>query len=177
MRWLEYGAVCLLPCILLLTVGKMARGRGAGLDSFTSGATDGLKCAVELLPTLVLLLTAVRMLGASGAVERLSALLSPVFERLGVPVQLLPLLFTRPVSGSASTAVFVQLIEACGVDSFPVLCASVIMGSSDTVLYVMGIYLGAAGIKRGRYALPVAFAGMLFNIFFACLLCRLFFGG
>lgn len=175
MRFLETLASWIVPLILLLAALLMSRGKSQTADSFSAGAREGLRCAVELLPTLVLLLTSVYMLSASGATAWLTARLAPIMGRLGVPSQLVGLLLTRPVSGSASTAMFARLMDEWGPDSFASLCAAVIMGSSDTVLYVLGVYFGAVGLKKTRYALPVALLGMLFNIFFACLLCRLFF--
>jgi len=59
-----------------------------------------------------------------------------------------------------------------GADSFTGLCASVILATSDTVVYVITVYFSSVGIRRTRYAFPVAFAVMLFCIFFSCFLCR-----
>ena len=153
----------------------MLIGRRDYFAAFTRGAAEGLKTAVGLLPTLCALLTAIAMLNASGAVELFSGWLTPLFSRLGVPSELLPLLLTRPFSGSASTAAFTDLLEHVGADSFAGLCASVIFGSSDTVVYVITVYSSAVGIRRTRWAFPCALAVMLFCIFFSCFLCRLWF--
>ena len=145
-------------------------------DAFLTGARGGLETAVGLLPTLSALLVGVRMLSASGALHDLSALLAPAADAIGLPADLLPLLLVRPFSGSSSNATFSALLKELGPDSFPALCASVIMGSSDTLFYLFAVYFSAAGIRRTRYALPCALAVMLFCIFFACALCRIFFG-
>ena len=115
------------------------------------------------------------MLNASGATELLFDLLSPVANALGVPAELLPLLLTRPFSGSASTASFIELLERVGADSFPGLCASVIFATSDTMVYIISIYFSSVDIKRSGAALPIATAVMLFCIFFSCFLCRVWF--
>jgi spore maturation protein B len=120
-------------------------------------------------------MVAVAMLNASGAVEFAARLLSPPADAVGVPADLLPLLLTRPFSGSASTAGFAALLERLGPDSFTGLCASVIFGSSDTVVYIISVYFSSVGIKQTRHAFPTAFAVMLFCIFFSCFLCRLCF--
>lgn len=151
-------------------------GRKNYFDAFLAGAQEGLKTAVGLLPTLVALLAAVRMLSASGALHDLSVLIAPVAERIGLPAEILPLLLTRPFSGSASTAAFATLLTELGPDAFPALCASVIMGSSDTMLYICAVYFSAAKIKHTRHALPCALAVMLFSVFLCCSVCRLWFG-
>ena len=94
----------------------------------------------------------------------------------GVPAEILPLLITRPVSGSASTAVFASVAEKYGVDSFSALCAAVIMGSSDTLAYVTAVYFSSVGIRRTRHTYPIALFVMLLCIFLSCLLVRILIG-
>ena len=139
------------------------------------GAKQGLQTAINLLPTLCALIVGVTMLNASGAVELLSKLLSPIANAVGIPTELLPLLLTRPFSGSASTASFVELLERVGADSLTGLCASVIFATSDTMVYIISVYFSSVGIKRSRATFPIAIAVMLFCIFFSCFLCRIWF--
>ena len=164
-----------MPLILGAVGVILLFGKGDLFESFLAGAKQGLKTALGLLPTLCALIVGVSMLNASGAVELLSDLLSPVVESLGVPADLLPLLLVRPFSGSASTASFVELLERVGADSFTGLCASVIFATSDTMVYIISVYFSSVGIKHGRAALPIATAVMLFCIFFSCFLCRVWF--
>ena len=162
----------LIPCLMGGVGVLMLRGKRPYFEAFLEGATSGLQTAVRLCPTLTALLVAIGMLNASGAVQTVSAWLAPVFEALGVPGELLPLLLTRPFSGSAATATYSSLLEQLGADSFAAACASVIMGSSDTVVYVITLYFSSIGVKKTRYALPVSLLLMLICIFFSCFLCR-----
>ena len=171
----EAIAAYAMPAVVALAGSFMLFGKKDYFRAFTEGATEGLQTAIRLLPTLVALMVAISMLNASGAVSLLSELLSPAAERIGVPSELLPLLITRPLSGSASTAAFSALLDQVGADSFTGLCASVIFGSSDTVVYVISVYFSSVGIRRTRWSFPCAFAIMLFCIFFSCFLCRLCF--
>ncbi len=162
--------------LVLATVGSILLfGKKDRFDSFLLGTRQGLQTAVQLLPTLCALIVGVSMLNASGAIDLLSNLLSPVVNAIGVPTELLPLLLTRPFSGSASTASFVELLEKVGADSFAGLCASVIFATSDTMVYIISIYFSSVGIKRSRATFPIATAVMLFCIFFSCFLCRIWF--
>ena len=164
-----------MPLVLAAVGTLFLFGTRNYFDTFAVGAGEGLKTAVHLLPTLTALVVAVSMLGASGAVEWLSSVLSPIARCLGIPTELLPLLLTRPFSGSASTAAYSELLTQVGADSFAGLCASVIFGSSDTVVYVLSVYFSAINLRHTRSAYLYAFAVMLFCIFFSCFFCRLWF--
>ena len=142
-------------------------------SAFILGANEGLRSAFSLIPTLVLLLTAVSMFTASGASEMLSNLLSPILSKGGVPSELAPLLIVRPLSGSGATALLSDIFEAHGADSFIGKCASVISGSSDTIFYVTAMYISGAGATKSRYTLPVAIAVMIFGTVLSCLTVRL----
>lgn len=175
MRILEFIASLSVPLVILLTGIFLLLGKKNYMDRFMQGAADGLKTAVKLLPTLVLLLSSISMLRASGATDFLAATLREPMEKLGVPSELVPLLLTRPFSGGASSAMFSSLLSDVGADSFAAMCAAVIMGSSDTVVYVISVYFSSVGIRRTRYAFPVAFAVMIACIFFSCFVCRMWF--
>ena len=172
---LETISALAMPMVAALVGLIMMIGKKDYFAAFTRGAMEGLKTAVRLLPTLCALLTAISLLNALGAVEMIAGWLAPAAGAIGVPQELLPLLLTRPFSGSASTAAFTDLLSRVGPDSFAGLCASVIFGSSDTVVYVITVYCSSVGIRRTRWAFPCAFAVMLFCIFFSCFLCRIWF--
>ena len=142
-------------------------------DSFLDGAREGLETSIRLIPVLVGLIMAVSMLNASGFPEVLGDALKPVLSRLGIPVETVPLILTRPMSGSASTAALNGIFAVWGADSLAGLCGSVLVGSSDTVIYIASVYFGAVGIRKTRYALWAAFLTMLFAVFFSCFVVRL----
>lgn len=166
----------IIPVVILAFALLLFRDKNEYFNSFLEGAMQGLKTTVNLIPTMVLLLVALSMLSASGATAALTKLLAPIGEKIGVPSEILPLLLTRPVSGSAANAAYTKLLGETGADSFPSFAASVIMGSSDTLIYVISVYFsGAVGVKNTRHAFPVALCVMLFCIFFSCFIARLFY--
>lgn len=142
--------------------------------SFLRGADEGLRGAFSLITILVPLMTAVSVFNASGASDILTQILAPVLKLLRIPHELSPLLIVRPVSGSGSTAVLSDILTKYGPDSFVGLCASVICASSDTVLYIVSLYMSAAGVKSGRYALPAALTVSAFGTVLSCILVRAF---
>ena len=166
----------LLVPLLLLTVGLWGIYKKVDIFSaMVKGAKDGLGVAVSILPSLAVLLTAVYMLRASGALEALAGLLSPVFAYLGIPSDCAPLMLLRPVSGSGALAIGSEIMKNAGVDSFTGRCAAVMLGSTETSFYVIAVYFAAAGIKKTRHAVPAALLADLVGFIMAALCVRLFF--
>ena len=165
----------LVPCLLLTASLFVLRKKENSFGILLDGAADGLKLLITLVPTLVLLLTAVTMLRASGAMELLSSLLSPVFDLFGIPPETAILVLIRPISGSAALAVGADLMAQYGVDSQIGRTVAVMLGSTETTFYTMGVYFGAAGIKKTRYTLPAALFADFVGFFMASLTVRLFF--
>ena len=159
--------------LLLLGISLIAlRRRENAYDLLLSGAAEGLKLLLTLLPTLVLLLTAVTMLRASGAVEAVSTALSPVFRFFGIPSETAVLVLIRPISGSAALAVGADLMANYGVDSLIGRTAAVMLGATETTFYTVSVYFGAAGIKKTRYTVPAALIADFMGFFMASLSVR-----
>lgn len=129
------------------------------LEAFTEGARENLKIAVELLPTLTLLMLGVGMFRASGALEAITGLFAPLMEFIGFPADCLPLTLLRPISGSGALSILENILKQSGPDSFSGRVASVLMGSTETTFYTIAVYFGATKIKKTRHALPSALAG------------------
>ena len=154
----DYLVPGLLLLASLLALGKKESSYNLLLD----GAAEGLRLLATILPALILLLTAVHMLRASGAMEHISTFLAPAFAFFGIPPETAMLVLVRPISGSAALAVGADLMKTYGVDSLIGRTAAVMLGSTETTFYTISIYFGAAGIKKTRYALPAAlFADMV----------------
>ncbi|MBR2943276.1 MAG: spore maturation protein [Clostridia bacterium] len=148
----------LLPA--LVTLGLLCCLR-AGRDvygTFVLGAKEGLLLAAEILPYLCAILTAVSLLRETGLMDRVQALLSPALSCLGLPKEVMGVVLLRPISGSAALAAVSDVMRMSGADSRAARLACVISGASETVFFTGSLYLGAAGVRRSRYAVPVALA-------------------
>lgn len=139
------------------------------------GAREGGKVLISIVPALVLLVTAIHMLKASGAPELLGRVLSPALKLLGIPPETALLLLIRPISGSAALAVGADLMAQYGVDSQIGRTAAVMLGSTETTFYTVSVYFGAAGIEKTRYTIPAALIADLVGFTVAALTVRLFF--
>lgn len=164
-----------VPLLLLLSCAMALRKKENAYNLLLCGCADGLKMLVSILPALVLLLTAVHMLRASGAMEVLSGSLGPALGFLGIPPETVMLVLIRPISGSAALAVGADLMAAYGVDSPIGRTAAIMLGSTETTFYTLSVYFGAAGIQKTRYALPAALLADLTGFVMASFSCRLFF--
>lgn len=162
---------------LLLTGIALAalRRKENAYDILLSGAADGLKLLLTLTPALILLLTGVHMLRASGAVEILSGFLSPVFAFFGIPPETAMLVLIRPISGSAALAVGADLMAQHGVDSTVGRTAAIMLGSTETTFYTISVYFGAAGIKKTRYTVIAALLADLTGFIMASITAKLFY--
>ena len=164
----------IVPVLLLVASLLALRKQENSYDLLLSGAADGLKLLLILVPTLVMLLTAVTMLRESGAIEVICAFLSPVFQFIGIPPETAMLVLIRPISGSAALAIGADLMAQYGVDSLVGRTAAVMLGSTETTFYTISVYFGAAGIKKTRYTLPAALFADFVGFFMAALTVRLF---
>lgn len=165
----------IVPLILFGTAA-LALGRQENAYALLGqGAAEGLKLLITILPSLILLLTAVHMLRASGAVEALSGLLAPAFHLVGIPPETAMLVLIRPISGSAALAVGADLMAQYGVDSLVGRTAAIMLGSTETTFYTISVYFGAAGVSKTRYTLPAALFADFVGFFMASLTARLFF--
>ena len=162
----------IVPIILLIASLLALRKQENSYDLLLSGAADGLKLLLTLIPSLILLLTAVTMLRASGAMEAISAFLAPVFRFVGIPPETAMLVLIRPISGSAALAVGSDLMAEFGVDSLIGRTAAVMLGSTETTFYTISVYFGAAGIKKTRYTLLAALFADFVGFFMASLTVR-----
>ena len=143
--------------LILAAVGLCAVIKGVNIfPAMAKGALEGLNTLKDMFPALVVMFPAIYMLRASGALDALSELLRPALTVVGIPPETVPLALLRPVSGSAATAVAADIIHSCGADSLAGRTAAVMLGSSETTLYVIAVYFGAAKIKDTRHAIPAA---------------------
>ena len=173
MNILSQLSFIMVPLVLCIASVPILFSKKPLFDDFVEGARGGLESGVRLLPALVGLMTAIAMFSASGAMDIIANVLQAPLSLLGIPSELVSLLVIRPVSGSGSTALAAQIFADHGVDSFIGMLASVIMASSDTVIYISAVYFSSAGVRKTRHALPAAFITMIFTMVLAGVVVRL----
>ena len=150
----------MIPFIIFYVVGYGLLRKEPIYESFVSGAKDGLKTVIGILPTLVGLMVAVGVLRASGFLDLLAGLLEGPLSALGFPSDLLPLVLVRMFSNSAATGLALDIFKSFGPDSYEGLLASLFLSSTETIFYTMSVYFVAAKVKKVRYTLAGALLAM-----------------
>lgn len=145
-------------------------------EEFVEGAKEGFGVATRIVPFLVAILVAIGMFRGAGGIEAMKSLLSPLLVPLGFPPELVPMSLVRPLSGSASLAMFSELVQTTGPDSMISRIAGTIYGSTETTFYVIAVYFGSVGVRRARHALAAGLFADFVGIVAAVVVCRLMFG-
>ena len=162
----------IVPLLIFFAAAIALGRRENAYNLLLDGAAEGLKLLLTLVPALILLLCAVTMLRASGAMELLSNFLAPAFRFFGVPPETAMLVLVRPISGSAALAVGADLMAQYGVDSVVGRTAAVMLGSTETTFYTISVYFGAAGIRKTRYTILAALVADMVGFVIAALTVR-----
>jgi spore maturation protein SpmA len=147
-------------------------------ENMVEGGKEGFQVALRIIPYLVVILVAVGMLRASGAMDLIVGLLGQVTAKVGLPAEALPMALMRPLSGSGAYGIMAAIINdpAIGPDSYTGYLVSTLQGSTETTFYVLAIYFGAVQVRRIRHTLAAALTADLAGIVFSVLACLYFFG-
>ena len=164
-----------VPIALLLVGGYGLHKKTDVYDALIHGAGDGINLLFRILPGITALFCAIYMLRASGALDMMCSLMSPVTGFFGIPEECAPLLLLRPLSGSAALAFGSDIISNCGVNSVAGRTAAVMLGASETTFYTISVYFGAIGLNRTRHAIPAALCADIAGFIAAAIAVRLFF--
>lgn len=145
-------------------------------NTFIDGAKNGFGTAIRLLPHLIAMMVAVYVFRASGAMNALITVLTPLFHWLHIPPEVAPIGLLRPISSSASLALMTDIFNHHGPDSWLGQLASTMQASSDTTLYIITVYFGSIGIRNYRYALKVGLLADLVSVLASVFAVTLLFG-
>lgn len=165
----------LLPALMGVIVLFGLRNRVKAYESVVKGAREGFDIFVMIIPFLVVILVAVGMLRASGALEWMIGVVQPLTNVVGFPAEALPMALVRPLSGSGAMGVMTETMQQYGPDSFVGFVVSVLNGSTETTFYVLALYLGSVQIRAARHAVAACLAADVAGAGFALLWSRLFF--
>ena len=172
---LESLSILILPIIILLILFVALIKKVPVYEEFVSGAKDGFDVAVKIIPYLVALIVAISMFRASGALEIIANWSSPLLNKFALDADIILIMVTRSLSGSATLGLFSELASNHGTEAFITKLAAVMVGSSETTFYVLTVYFGSIGIKKFRYALLTGIIADITGIVLAIWVARMFF--
>ena len=163
----------LLPALILLILTVAIIKKVPIYEEFTEGAKDGFKVSVNIIPYLVAIIVGISMFRASGAMDSITHLLSPILSKLSIPTDSVPIMITRSLSGSATLGLFSEIAHKFGADAYVTKLCAVMVGSSETTFYVLSVYFGSVGITKFRYAVLTGLIADFIGIVAAIFVCSL----
>lgn len=170
---LNIFSIIFLPILITTILFFGIRKKLPVYDIFITGAKEGLKTCIDILPFLIGIFIAIEALTSSGAMSYIENITRPIFNFFGIPQELISLILLRPVSGSGSLVVAEQIMEIAGPDSFAGRSASVMVGSCETVFYVLALYFGVTSVKKMRHAFNAGLIGYIAGIFASVYICKI----
>lgn len=162
----------LIPCAIISIISYSIIKKKNAYFAFIDGAKTSFDLVLTTLPYLVAILVAVELYFASGLNQIVASFLSPVFNIFGIPIELSELIIIKNFSGSGSLAILENIFIKYGADSYIGRCASIIMGSSEAILFVSAVYFSKTKIKNLTPAIIIAIITNFFSAVLSCFLCR-----
>lgn len=170
---INYFSSAAIPVIIILIIAYGLKEKTKVFDNFLNGATEGIEIVFKMFPTLIGIFLAVGALRSSGLIDLIVNLITPLTNLLEIPSQIMPLALLRPISGSASMAVAVDIMQNYGVDTLTGMITSTIMGSTETTFYTIAIYTSVVRIKKTRGILAAALAADVAGMVASTIICRI----
>ena len=169
---IKYFSLIAIPAIILIIITYSYFEKNKVYDNFVEGAKEGIHIVYSIFPTLIGLFMAVGILRASGILDVLINIISPIINFFKILKEIMPLAILRPISGSASIAIASDIMKNYGVDTKIGQIASVIMGSTETTLYTIAIYSSCVKIKNTRGIIIPALIGDIVGMIVAIIICN-----
>lgn len=141
-------------------------------DNFLVGVKEGLSMALKIFPTIFAMTVCINIMLKSNIINDVVNFISPVLDFLKFPCELVTLSIMRPISGNSSLIIMDNLLKTYGPDSFIGRTASIIQGSSDTTIYIIGLYFSSVGIKKIKYSLVVGLLADLMAVIISVIVIR-----
>ena len=166
----------ILPLLVLFIISYGIYKKVDIYDVFLEGAKESFDFILTMFPTMLAMILGVNIFLKSGFVNFVFEYLDPLLKLLSLPLEVLPMAFIRPISGSSALAILSSLLKEKGPDSFIGRLASVIQGSTDTTFYILTLYYGSVGIKKIKYSLIAGLGADLAGIIGSIFITQMFFG-
>lgn len=161
-----------LPILLIILIIYAFIKKAKPFNSFATGAGKAFDLALSIFPFLVAIFIMIKIAEVSGILKIIANFISPALQALGIDKELSMIVVLRPFSANGCLALLSDLYAKFGVDSYIARAASVIICSSDTLMYITALYLSKCKVKRLLWTLPIGFLVSLFSGVISCLICR-----
>ena len=120
-------------------------------DAFIDGVKEGLDLSINIFPSIFAMVVSVTVLVKSNVIDDISSLINISL----FPKEIIPIAIFRPISSSSSLMLLNNILSTYGPDSITGKIASIITGSTDTTIYIIGMYYSSIKIKKIKSSLIV----------------------
>lgn len=152
-----YLSKIIIPLITLIVIIYALYKKVPIYDTFLEGIKEGLDLSLEIFPSMFAMIVSVSVIINSHIItDIISNINITIF-----PKEILPIAILRPISSSSSIMLLNNVLKTYGPDSITGKIASIITGSTDTTIYIIGMYYSSIKIKKIKHSLIV---GLLADI-------------
>lgn len=166
---MSYLSNLIIPLMVLFVIIYAIYKKVDIYDVFIDGAKESFEMIFKLFPCLLAMILGVNVFLKSNIVSSMFSFIS------FIPNEIIPMIITRPISGTSSLAVLTNIYQNFGPDSYLGMLASFIQGSTDTTFYVLTLYFGSVGIKKIKYSLWAGLLADLVSIVISIIFVNFFF--
>ena len=167
-----YFSSFIIPFILSIIIFIGLKENKNVFELFCKGAEDGIKIVIKLFPTLIAIFLAIGILRESGMLNRISNMLAMILEKINVPQDIIPLAIIKPISGSATMGMGMEIMSKFGTESREGMIAGTIMAASETTFYVIAVYTSSVKIRDDKKIFIPAILADIASIITAIIICR-----
>ena len=166
---MTYISNLIIPIITLIIIIYALYKKVNIYDEFLEGVKEGLKMSLDIFPSMFAIIISVTVLVKSNI---LNDLISSININL-FPKEILPIAILRPISSSSSLMLLNDIMASYGPDSLIGKIATIITGSTDTTIYIIGMYFSSIKVKKIKHSLIVGLLADLSCIIISILIVKI----
>lgn len=171
----KYLIDMIMPVMILLIFLIGVKEKKDIYHLFITGVKDGLKMVYSIFPYIFAITVAIGILKDTSVIDKIIIPFEKIIVKFGIPKDIVPLIFLRPLSGSASTAMAMEIFEKSGPDSKSGNIASLLMGCTETTFYSLAVLYSAVKVKKTRGTLIAGLVADFIAIMMSIIIVNKFF--
>ena len=144
-----YISKIIIPLITLLVIIYALIKKVDIYEEFLKGVREGLDLSLSIFPSMFAMIVSVTVLVKSNIITDITSNINITL----FPKEIIPIALLRPISSSSSLMLLNNILSTHGPDSMIGKIASIITGSTDTTIYIIGLYYSSIKIKKIRHSL------------------------
>lgn len=165
-----YLSKIIIPLITIIVILSGIIKKVDIYDTFIEGVKEGLSMSLKIFPSMFAMIISVTVLVKSN-------ILNDILSNINItifPKELLPIAILRPISSSSSLILLNDILKIYGPDSLVGKISSIIVGSTDTTIYIIGLYYSSVKIKKIKHSMIVGLLADFICIIISIIIVNIF---